>query len=271
MNNINKYVIFPLLGLTLSGCSLFHMSKEACMATNWYQVGLGDGLSGVMPRSLVSAVADCSKFNITVDQAGYEKGWHTGVIRFCTYDKGYSIGIQGLTAPTVCPQNLQQQFSRGWNAGVKEYCNYDRGLSIGSLGQSVPLVCSSAKYASFMEGWHQGIGSYCSNPSTAFNLGKGGQPFPDACASYAQFRFEYDRGTAIFHSVQAMEEHRYELREDIHDEVRRYHLVRHGRYYELGDNKSPEAVQALERVNRMVEKSHDLRERQEFVHDIAGY
>jgi hypothetical protein len=217
-------LIAALISLT-TACSLFHMSQQECMSTNWEQVGFADGAAGNPPRSLVNAVSDCAQYGITVNQKIYHKGWTSGIKQFCTFERGFTIGSQGGQLPTICPENLQGRFTAGWNKGST---------------------------------------NFCSNPINAFQIGKSGQPFPLACSQTAspEFMAEYEHGQHFFYRNQHMRGKIDELTGMIEQKVSQYNF-RHDYddFYRLGPDRSPSAHEALDMVNHMVSERKDLQRR----------
>jgi hypothetical protein len=208
----------------LSGCSLFHMSQQECMATNWEQVGFSDGLAGSLPRNLTGAVQDCAKFGIVVDQNLYHKGWESGVRRYCTYDQGLAVGSQAQEPKNICPSDLQERFMRGWQ---------------------------------------EGINRYCSDLGNAFALGKGGQAYPNVCSPYehVDFKNQYDRGMNIFNHMQDLRGRMEDLHHQMREKADQYHFTssHDDDYYSLGADTSPQAREALDLVNHMASERRDLR------------
>lgn len=216
--------VLLLLSLT-SACALFQMSQEECMNTNWEQAGYADGAAGKLPRSLTQAVTDCAKYGITVNQKLYHQGWKSGIRQFCTFEQGYTIGNQGLPLPTVCPEGSQKKFAAGWAKGSR---------------------------------------GFCSNPSNAFQIGKSGQPFPAACSenSSPAFMSEFEHGQRLFQRTQYLHEKISGLTATIEEKASQYHLRRiYDNFYKLGHDRSPQAVEALDHVNHLVQERNELERR----------
>ena len=154
-------------GLLLAGC-VPHMTLQQCQSMNWHHAGYQDGMHGKNQRDLNRSIADCAKFNISVNTKQYNKGWHFGVRQYCKPANGMRLGTSGQNYNHICPANMAPAFEKAWRHGLKRYCI----------------------------------------PSTGYNLGRSGKPFPNFCSpkQVVKFRNSYDSGRRIYDagkSVQA--------------------------------------------------------------------
>ena len=104
---------------------------------------------------------------------------------------------------------------------TKEECQtdstYQMGLSDGNAGENPSKFaiyqrqCDKFKFEldqkSYNKGWTTGNQSYC-QPSTAFSLGKSGEPYPMICTDYDIdiLRAEYNRGFQVHQRVKLVEQ-----------------------------------------------------------------
>jgi hypothetical protein len=218
--------------LTLSGCA-FHMSKQQCLTTNWYQRGFNAGSNG-QRANVASDIVDCQKFHINVNSNAYERGWNAGIKRFCTYRRGYQLGSQGQANPNICPAGqLQQHFNRGF---------------------------------------HKGANVFCRNPSNGFALGRQGSGFPPACSSarFLAFNTSYQQGQAIHQRVSDVKNRISDINSRIDTLVSNYDFrQRADGFYKLGHRRQDAKAQyRLRQVNRMVRERNRLQS-QSFRAEIA--
>ena len=94
---------------------------------------------------------------------------------------------------------------------------YEMGLADGNAGKSMNVFtkyqtdCNEyhvqLDQKSFQQGWAEGNRSYC-QPTTAFTLGKNGQPYPVVCTDYntTALRNEYNRGVQVFQRIRLIEQ-----------------------------------------------------------------
>ena len=155
MNKTLKLTV-TLLGLfSLCGC-VPHMSKQACMNTNWYQLGYNDAMNDQMPRNLKKDVHDCAKYKITVNQSGYAKGWKQGASDWCTSIRAHELGVSGKTFKNICPANKKRMFVAAWKRGLKSYCIADNGFALGVAGKPYAGFCASRQNTSFVRAYNRG-------------------------------------------------------------------------------------------------------------------
>lgn len=265
-----KKIILLLAAIVLSGC-VSHMSQQQCLNTNWQQEGFNDGSAGRMPRDLSRAAEDCLKFGIMINRAGYHAGWRQGARQYCTpdFNTGYADGSAGrpegdiFNRTSICQQagvrlNLSQ-YQAGRHKGLQLYCTYENGVNLARQGLPLPDVCPPGLREKFRAGWSSSKEQFCNNPANGFALGKANKPYPSICTPelYIAFKSEYDRGLAIGQRSGEGQARIDDLNRRISNKVHRYRLVeRHG-HYRLGRDKSPQAHEALDRVNAMArEKRH---------------
>ena len=120
--NFGLFGLPLLLGvlLILSACS--SISKEECLAADWYSIGVEDGAKGYDMSRIGNYRKDCAEVGVAPDAEQYNQGRLVGLESFCTYDRGYSEGKRGASNRNVCPQgNLQADFMEGYNDGRYVY------------------------------------------------------------------------------------------------------------------------------------------------------
>lgn len=113
----------PLLLITLlvlSACA--SISKEECLAADWYSLGVEDGSKGY-PMSRIGVYRkDCAEVGVAPDADQYAQGRDRGLESYCTYERGYAEGKRGARNQAVCPPgNLEAEFTQGYNDGHYVY------------------------------------------------------------------------------------------------------------------------------------------------------
>lgn len=249
----------------LTSCAS-HLSQQQCITTNWNLEGFHDGQTGKMPRDLSGAIEDCAEFKISVDTDQYIQGWRRGAKEYCTPSEqtglldgqsGAPINAINARLPVCNRANINldvSNYQKGRAKGLTYFCTYENGSNIAMTGQRLPNVCPKELSANFSKGWQAGQQLYCQQTMNAFALGKGRQPYPEACPQnlYIGFKSEYDRGFAISNQIEAGESRLREIDHFIYSRSRKYDLEHSHGYYRLGRNKSPEASRAEHEVNNMV-------------------
>jgi hypothetical protein len=96
------------------------MNLEKCKTANWEVFGLEDADRGIKQR--YSYWQDsCLEYGITPDQQKYLLGYQKGIETFCTFQKGYLLGNDGIPLPQICPLDRQETFTRGYIEGKRSY------------------------------------------------------------------------------------------------------------------------------------------------------
>lgn len=139
----------------LVGC-VPHMSKAACMSTDWHQMGYGDGSAGHNQRDLSQDIEDCAKFKIKVNSSAYQAGWHSGVRVFCSSGNGFTIGTEGQGYNHICPPDLVAKFEAAYQRGLRRYCTYQTGYNLGRSGRPEPGFCAPDLQPKFDAGYQRG-------------------------------------------------------------------------------------------------------------------
>lgn len=111
-------LLLVLLGV-VSACA--SLSKEECLAADWYAIGVEDGSRGQDMARLGAHRKACAEFGIAPDVALYEQGRMRGLESFCTRERGYYEGERGRSYGGVCPAHLEGMFMQGYLAGQEIY------------------------------------------------------------------------------------------------------------------------------------------------------
>jgi len=119
---INMLYVLPVMLLTLlvlSACA--SLSKEECLAADWYTIGVEDGSKGYQVSRIGAHRKACAEVGVQPDMASYNQGRDFGLQSFCTRERGYSQGENGRSYSGVCPQHLEPLFMQGYLAGQEVY------------------------------------------------------------------------------------------------------------------------------------------------------
>jgi len=275
--NLNKerpmrqLLLLPLI-MTLSSC-VMHLSQGQCLTTNWKNEGFNDGTVGKPIRDLSQAAEDCMKFGIPVNVKDYALGWRQGARQYCTPDftTGYMDGTVGKAdsdifnrTPLCMQANIPLKltaYNRGRQQGLLSFCTYSNGFDFARQGKLLPDVCPPKLRAQFAAGWVTGREQFCTHPKNGFALGKASKTYPELCdpSIFPAFRSEYSRGLTMSLRMNQIQDKISQLNVNISDKARQYSLRETGTgHYEQGNNKSPEAANAMTSANEMVKEKQSL-------------
>jgi hypothetical protein len=115
----NPIGILCVLGL-LSGCGGNTKNDVACSGLDWEKLGFDTATSGQSVRTFDSYRKSCGKDLETGAMDTYIDGYTRGVIEYCTYENGYSMGVANKPIPEVCPVEAAGNFSKGYKVGQFE-------------------------------------------------------------------------------------------------------------------------------------------------------
>ena len=140
--------------LLLAGCAT--VSKEDCLLTDWFEVGRMDGMQG-RPRTVFQNRAKpCLEQGVNADRQAYYQGHDEGLKYYCTEEKGFALGRQGLAYNSNCPLEIEKDFRAGYQHGIQLYCSEENGYELGRRGQAYRYVCPFELEPSFRAAYLQG-------------------------------------------------------------------------------------------------------------------
>jgi hypothetical protein len=140
--------------LLFSGCA--SMSREDCLITDWYETGRLDGMQGLARTEFRKRAKPCLEYGITVDRQAYYQGHDSGLTHYCTPQKGYELGVQGLACNPICPAPLSDDFLTGYQEGLLSYCTPENGYDLGHSGKAYRHICPAASEAGFRAAYNEG-------------------------------------------------------------------------------------------------------------------
>jgi len=152
-NSMGTIAIMAILFM-VAGCA--SVSKEDCLVTDWYEIGRMDGRQGRPRTALQGRAKACLEHGISADRQAYYKGHDLGMQYYCTEQKGFELGQQGLAYRSVCPLQLEADFRAGYDKGMQSFCSERKGFELGSQGQAYRYVCPPEFEPDFRAGWEKG-------------------------------------------------------------------------------------------------------------------
>jgi hypothetical protein len=110
-----RAIALVLVALTSSACA--SLSEQQCRDQDWYGIGLDDGYEGA-PASQVATHRDaCAPYGIEPDVEQYEAGRRDGLAHYCTVQRGFELGSDGMSYGGGCPEGKDREFLRGHALG----------------------------------------------------------------------------------------------------------------------------------------------------------
>ena len=155
--NICMIVLVAIL-LMLVGCAT--VSKEDCLLTDWYEIGRVDGMHGEPRTGFLNRAKACLEHGVNANRQAYYRGHDDGLTYFCTEQKGFELGRNGSTFPSVCPLPLEKVFRAGYRDGIQLFCSAENGFEMGRQGQAYRHVCPAEFEPDFRAGYLKGKERY---------------------------------------------------------------------------------------------------------------
>lgn len=111
-----RLIPIVLLSIIASGCAT--MPEAECDGTDWYAMGLEDGLRGQMSSNVSKRAAACATAGAIPDRARYQAGHTAGLNDYCTVENGIQAGKTGRSYKDVCPDAQEGEFLAGYYLGA---------------------------------------------------------------------------------------------------------------------------------------------------------
>ncbi|RKQ71307.1 uncharacterized protein DUF2799 [Litorimonas taeanensis] len=101
----------------ISATSCASISEDECLAGSWQEIGFRDGENGRSRSKLADYAKTCMKYDITPARDLYFQGYEQGLLRYCTFDKGFSTGEAGNSANAECQSAPDNGYFTGYDEG----------------------------------------------------------------------------------------------------------------------------------------------------------
>jgi len=111
--------ILSMVSIGLIGCA--SISEGECLSGNWSDIGYKDGVNGKSRGKLADYAKTCAKYGANPDRKAYISAFESGLIKYCTYERGFELGENGNSYNQVCSGNLATGFSQGYDEGRAVY------------------------------------------------------------------------------------------------------------------------------------------------------
>lgn len=121
--SIFNSVILSIATFGLVGCA--SISEGECVSGNWSDIGYQDGANGKARGKLADYTKTCAKYGAQPNRDAYLTAYESGLVKYCTYQRGYDLGENGSSYNQVCSGNLADGFSQGYDEGRVVYEIYN--------------------------------------------------------------------------------------------------------------------------------------------------
>lgn len=117
--SILNAAILSLAAMGLAGCA--SISEGECVSGNWSDIGYQDGVKGKARGKLADYTKTCAKYGAQPNRDAYLTAFESGLVKYCTYERGFELGENGNSYNQVCSGDLSTGFSQGYDEGRAVY------------------------------------------------------------------------------------------------------------------------------------------------------
>jgi len=117
--SILSAVFLSSVAMGLAGCA--SISEGECVSGNWSDIGNKDGVNGKARGKLADYSKTCAKYGAEPNREAYLSAFNSGLIKYCTYERGFERGENGDSYNQVCSGGLSTDFSQGYDEGRAIY------------------------------------------------------------------------------------------------------------------------------------------------------
>tara|TARA_R110000868_G_scaffold8205_3_gene42511 strand:- start:106744 stop:107610 length:867 start_codon:yes stop_codon:yes gene_type:complete len=236
--SIVRIVIAFFALLSLTAC-VHHLSESECLHTNWQTVGEQDGTQGKPKKDFSGYIADCAKYNLTINTQSYNQGYAQGIKEYCTPTQALGLQAGQGGAPVAEIQAREtacaavhlslslKDFDIGYNKGITQYCTKAQGQQDAIAGKIASLACATKHITAYTDGYNAGAAQACSNVSTATELGKAGNAYPNECdvSKFPLFKKAYDHGVVLKQNIDNIQNQLDQVNSGVSNMENQYHFT----------------------------------------------
>lgn len=117
-----------ILTLGFGGCET--ISENDCITGAWAEYGYEDGLNGRSSDRVADYAKKCAEFGVRPDSEAYLTSYDRGIVKYCTYERGYERGENGDSFNQACSGGLSADYAPGYDAGRAVYDLYQEHKSL---------------------------------------------------------------------------------------------------------------------------------------------
>lgn len=113
-----KFIVTLCITL-LVGCG-GNVKPVACTGVDWTSLGQTTATSGKSVRTFDAYRDQCGSNLEEGAMDSYLDGYTKGIIEYCTFENGYSLGSLNRSVEATCPLEVRSGFERGYAQGTRE-------------------------------------------------------------------------------------------------------------------------------------------------------
>lgn len=148
-----------LIALQLTGCASY-FKKQSCEAINWFEHGQSVALRGQWLNA-DATVNECRKVEADIRESDLDRGFKSGVAKYCSNSNVYIIGKNGdFFSRDLCEGPQIQVLLNEHQNGVRDYCAKSNGITAGASGKKYQNICPKDLETDFLKEYRKGRKKY---------------------------------------------------------------------------------------------------------------
>lgn len=124
---MKMHVYLLVITVALTGCA-GSVKEVACTGQNWAGFGYKMGAEGRSVHEFDDHRSSCGRNLEKGALKAYLDGYTRGIIEYCTYDNGYTMGSKNQSISENCPLELRGSYTKGYNIGKIEFAEKMRQM-----------------------------------------------------------------------------------------------------------------------------------------------
>lgn len=115
------------MSIAFTGCA-GGVKEVACTGQNWAGFGYKMGAEGRSVHEFDGHRSACGNNLEKGALKAYLDGYTRGIIEYCTYENGFSVGSKNQSISENCPLELRGSYTKGYNLGKFEFAEKMRQM-----------------------------------------------------------------------------------------------------------------------------------------------
>lgn len=141
------------------GCASY-FKRQQCESINWFEHGQSVAMKGQWLNA-DRMVNECRKAEADVREADLDRGFKSGVQKYCTGANVFMIGKNGdFFSQDICEGPQLSVLLNEHQRGVAEYCAKENGFNAGASGKKYQNICPKKLEDTFLVEYKKGRKKY---------------------------------------------------------------------------------------------------------------
>lgn len=157
-STFSQLILFSI-ALQQIGCASY-FKRQSCESINWFEHGQKVAMQGQWLNA-DETVRDCRKADADIGESDLDRGFKSGVAKYCSASNTYKIGKNGdLFSRDICEGPEIQVLLAKHQEGIRDYCAKENGFSVGTSGKKYNQICPKDLESGFLEEYRKGRKKY---------------------------------------------------------------------------------------------------------------